>query len=146
MPFSHNGAQNYYRLTGVKHLSYLVELLPLEHDHGQTDSRARAQRLSAAHHKSHMVDPDWIHILGKQPLPCVKGKVTVYVTCQCSENRCFWCVIDHKYKALCCVALCTVLFRSILTDHVSNTILSWVCVERMVFSKPQKPKQQNSFA
>ena len=34
----------------------------------------------------HMVDPDWIHILGKQRLPCVKGKVTVYVTCQCSEN------------------------------------------------------------
>ena len=32
------------------------------------------------------VDPDWIHILGKQRLPCVKGKVTVYVTCQCSEN------------------------------------------------------------
>ena len=27
------------------------KLLPLEHDHGQTDSRARTQRLSAAHHK-----------------------------------------------------------------------------------------------
>ena len=26
-------------------------ILPLEHDHRQTDSRARAQRLSAAHHK-----------------------------------------------------------------------------------------------
>ena len=26
-------------------------LEPLEHDHGQTDSRARAQRLSAAHYK-----------------------------------------------------------------------------------------------
>ena len=29
----------------------LVSVLPLEHDHGQTDSRVRAQRLSAAHHK-----------------------------------------------------------------------------------------------
>ena len=27
-------------------------ILPLEHDHGQTDSRARAQRLSAALHKA----------------------------------------------------------------------------------------------
>ena len=60
--------------------------------------------------KSHF---DWIHILGKQRLPCVKGKVTVYVMCQCSENRCFWRVIDHKYQALCCVAWCIVLFRSI---------------------------------
>ena len=74
-------------------------LLPLEHDHGQTDSRALAQRLS---------DPDWIHILGKQRQTCVKGKVTVYVTCQSSENRCFWRVIDHKYQALCCVAWCTI--------------------------------------
>ena len=70
--------------------------------------------------QSHMVDPDWIHILGKQRLPCVKGKVTVYVTCQCSENRCFWRAIDHKYQAPCYVAWCTVLFRSILTYHVSN--------------------------
>ena len=46
--------------------------------------------------QSHMVDSDWIHILGKQRLPCVKGKVIVYVTCQCYENRCFWRVIDHK--------------------------------------------------
>ena len=37
----------------------------------------------------------------KQRLPCVKGKVTVYVTCQCSENRCLWRVID---KAPRCVA------------------------------------------
>ena len=28
-----------------------VSLQGLEHDHGQTDSQARAQRLSAAHHK-----------------------------------------------------------------------------------------------
>ena len=56
--------------------------------------------------QSHMVDPDWIHILGKQRLPCVK--VTVYVRCQCSENRCFWRVIDHKYQAPCSVAWCTV--------------------------------------
>ena len=48
--------------------------------------------------QSHMVDPDWIHILGKQRLPSVKEKVTLYVTCQCSENRCFWRVIDHKYQ------------------------------------------------
>ena len=52
----------------------------------------------------HMVDPVWIHILGKQRLPCVKGKVTVYVKCQCSENRCFWRVKDHKYQGPCCVA------------------------------------------
>ena len=62
--------------------------------------------------QSHMVDPDWIHILGKQRLPCVKGKVTVYIACQCSENRCFWRVIDDKYQAPCCVAWCTVLTAS----------------------------------
>ena len=62
--------------------------------------------------QSHMVDPDWIHILGKQRLPCVKGKVTVYVKCQCSENRCFWRVIYHKYQAPCCIAWCTVLTAS----------------------------------
>ena len=56
-----------------------------------------------------MVDTDWIRILGKQRLPCVKGKITVYVTCQCSKNRCFWRVIYHKYQALCRVAWCTVL-------------------------------------
>ena len=39
--------------------------------------------------QSHMGDPDWIHILGKQCLPCVKGKVTVYVTCQCSKKDAF---------------------------------------------------------
>ena len=59
-----------------------------------------------------MVDPDWIHILGKQCLPCVKGKVTVYVTCQLFENRCFWHVIYHIYQAPCCVAWCTVLTAS----------------------------------
>ena len=50
-------------------------ILALEHDRGQTDSRARSQRLSAAHH-SHMIDPDWIQILngkGKQRLPVCKG-------------------------------------------------------------------------
>ena len=62
--------------------------------------------------QSPMVDPDWIHILGKQRLPCVKGKVTVYVTCQCSENRCFWSVKDHKYQRPCCVAWCIVLTAS----------------------------------
>ena len=28
-----------------------IVILPLEHGHGQTDSRAQAQRLSAIHHK-----------------------------------------------------------------------------------------------
>ena len=89
----------------------------LEHDHGQTDSRARAQRLSAAHHKV-----TWsilINILGKQRQPCVKGKVTVYVMCQCSENRCFWRVIDHKYQGPCCVAWCTVLTASYNPRHIT---------------------------
>ena len=54
--------------------------------------------------QSHVVDPDWIHILGKQRLPCVTGKVTVYVTCQFSENRRFLRVIDNKYQAPRCVA------------------------------------------
>ena len=58
----------------------------------------------------------WIHILGKQCLPCVKGKVTVYVTCQCSENRCFWRVIDKALRCT-CITWCTVLFRSIETYH-----------------------------
>ena len=49
---------------------------------------------------SHMVDPDWIHILGKQRLPCVKGKVTVYVSYQCSENRCFWRVSGSVFCSL----------------------------------------------
>ena len=79
-----------------------------------------------------MVDPDWIHILGKQRLLCVKGKVTAYVTCQCSENRCFWRVIDHKYQSQCCVAWCTVLFRSILTYHVSNKFSPGLCRKIML--------------
>ena len=69
--------------------------------------------------QSHVVDPDWIHILRKQRLPCVKGKVTVYVTCQCSENRCFWRVIDHKYQGPCCVAWCTVLTASYNLQHIT---------------------------
>ena len=88
----------------------------LDHDHGQTYLRTRDQRLSAAQHKV-----TWWILIGfkystaraKQSLPCVKRKVTVCVTCQCSKNRCFWRVIDHKYQALCCAAWCTVLFRSI---------------------------------
>ena len=47
-------------------------------------------RIVSSSSLSHMVDPDWIHILGKQRLP-----VYVYVTCQCSENRYFWRVIAH---------------------------------------------------
>ena len=92
------------------------DLQPLDHDHGQTDSRAQAQRLSAAHHKvtwSILIGLKYSTARAKQRLPCVKRKVTVYVTCQCFENRCFWRVIDHKYQAPCCVAWCTVLFRSI---------------------------------
>ena len=89
---------------------------PLDHDHGKTDSQARAQRLSAANHKvtwSILIGFKYSTARAKQRLPCVKRKVTVYVTCQCSENICFWRVIDHKYQAPCCVAWCTVLFRSI---------------------------------
>ena len=84
---------------------------PLDHDHGQTDSRARAHQLSAAHHKvtwSILIGFKYTTTKAKQRLPCVKRKVTVYVTCQCSENRCFWRDIDHKYQAPCCVAWCTV--------------------------------------
>ena len=75
----------------------------MDHDHGQTDSRARAQRLSAAHHKvtwSILIGFKYSTAKAKQRLPCVNRKVTVYVTCQCSEKRCFWRVIDHKYQAL----------------------------------------------
>ena len=82
--------------------------------------RSASTTIVSSSPQSHMVDPDWIHILGKQRLPCVTGKGHVYVTCQCSKNRCFWRVIDHKYQAPCCVAWCTVLFRSISTYHVSN--------------------------
>ena len=77
--------------------------------------------------QSHMVDPDWIHILGKQYLPCVKGKVTVYVTCLCSETRCFWRVIYHHISGsvLCSLlhsfnCLVYTLFRSKYTYHVSG--------------------------
>ena len=74
-----------------------------------------------------MVDPDWIHILGKQYLPCVKGKVTVYVMCQCSETRCFWRVIYHHISGsvLCSLlhslnCLVYTLFLSKYTYHVSG--------------------------
>ena len=33
----------------------------------------------------------------------VKGRVTVNVTCQCSENSYFWRVIGHKYQVPCWV-------------------------------------------
>ena len=69
--------------------------------------------------QSHMVDPDWIHILGKQRLPCVKGKVIVYVTCQCSEKRCFWRDIDRKYHGPCYVAWCTVLTALYNPQHIA---------------------------
>ena len=54
-----------------------VKLQGLEHDHGQTDSRAGAQQLSAAHHKV-----TWSILIGfkystarvKQRLPVCKGK------------------------------------------------------------------------
>ena len=51
-------------------LNMCIYLLPLEHDRGQTDSGARSQRLSAAHH-SHMVEPDWIQILRIATPTCV---------------------------------------------------------------------------
>ena len=75
--------------------------------------------------QSYMVDPDWIRILGKQRLPCLKGKVTVYVTCQCSENRCLWRVIDHKYQGPCCVALCTVLTASYNPQHTAYNLIMY---------------------
>ena len=49
----------------------------LEHDHGQTDSRARAQRLSAAHHKvtwSILIGFKYSTAIIKQCLPVCKGK------------------------------------------------------------------------
>ena len=71
------------------------KLQGLEHDHGQTNSRARAQRLSAAHHKV-----TWSILIGsniqtqEESNAClsVKGRVTVIVTCQCSENS-YFCVL-----------------------------------------------------
>ena len=53
------------------------QILWLEHDHGQTDSRARAQRLSAAHHKdtwSILIEFKYSTARGKQHLPVCKGK------------------------------------------------------------------------
>ena len=56
-----------------------ILLLWLEHDHGQTDSRARAQRLSAAHHKV-----TWSILIGfiyREATPTLcKGK------CHCIRN------------------------------------------------------------
>ena len=49
----------------------------LEHDHGQIDSRVRAQRLSAAHHKvtwSILIGFKYSIAIGKQRLPVCKGK------------------------------------------------------------------------
>ena len=72
----------------------IEQLLPLEHDHGQTNSRASSQRLSAAHPKV-----TWSILIGfkffqaeteSNAYLCVEGKVTVYATCQCSENSYFW--------------------------------------------------------
>ena len=57
--------------------------------------------------QSHMVNPDWIQILRKATPTCMKGKVTVYVTCQCSENSYFWrlsgsvlCSLVHSFNCL----------------------------------------------
>ena len=80
-------------MTSSIHITLIMHaILPLEHDRGQTDSRAQSQRLSVAHH-SHMVDPDWIQILRKATPTVFKE-----VTCHCSENSYFRCVIDHKYQ------------------------------------------------
>ena len=106
-----------------------THVLPLEHDCGQTDSRVPPQRLSTAHHKV-----TWLILIRfkysianeSNVYLCVKGKVTVNVTCQCSENSYFWRVIDHKYLALCWVA-CT---ASSIPQHITLKLLSLVCVER----------------
>ena len=50
----------------------------------------------------------WLdQILRKATPTCVKGKVTVYVTCQCSENSYFWrvsgcgmCSLVHSFNCL----------------------------------------------
>ena len=98
----------------------------LEHDHGQTDSRARAQRLSAAHHKV-----TWSILIGfkystarvKQRLPVCKGKGHCKQTCQCSENSYFWRVKDHKCQAPCWVFL----ISTYIPQHV--TLSCVLCVE-----------------
>ena len=54
-----------------------IQVQGLEQDHGQTDSRARAQQLSAAHHKVTLSIPigfKYSTARGKQRLPVCKGK------------------------------------------------------------------------
>ena len=53
----------------------------------------------------------------------VKGRVTVNITCQCSENSYFWRVIDHKYQAPCWVFL----ISTHIPQHV--TLSCVLCVE-----------------
>ena len=52
-----------------------------------------------------------------------KGRVTVNVTCQCSENSYFWRVIDHKYQAPCWVFL----ISTYIPQHI--TLSCVLCVE-----------------
>ena len=79
-------------------LGYLLknhfEIQGLEHDHGQTDSQARAQRLSAAHHKvtwSILIGFKYLTAREKQRLPVCKGKghckrnVSVLLACHRSQ-------------------------------------------------------------
>ena len=50
----------------------------------------------------------------------VKGKVTVNVTRQCSENSYFWRVIDHKYQAPCWVVLIPTYILSLCLQYKSH--------------------------
>ena len=82
--------------------------------------------------KNHMVIPDWIQILRKAKHTCVKGKVTVYITCQCSENSYLWrvsgsvlCSLVHSFNCLVYSAA-----YNLIPQHIPNHV-SYVCVERI---------------
>ena len=80
----------------------------------------------AAHHKV-----TWSILIGFNIQPqeesnaylSVKGRVTVNVTCQCSENSYFWRVIDQKYQAPCWVFL----ISTYIPQHI--TLSCVLCVE-----------------
>ena len=53
----------------------------------------------------------------------VKGRVTVNITCQCSENSYFWREIEYKYQAPCWVFL----ISTYIPQHI--TLSCFICVE-----------------
>ena len=82
--------------------------------------------MSAAHHKvtwSILIGFKYSTARGKQRLPVCMGRVTVNLTCQCSENSYFWRVIDHKYQAPCWVFL----ISTYIPQHI--TLSCVLCVE-----------------